>query len=251
MPLDPYELGLTLAGIGGTAAGIALPNPLVAGLGVSALGSGLQALGTDTVETGPSDEQIAAASRLARRSRTSDINTQARQRQRMAAAQAAQGGTLQSGMYGAAVRDIDAGRGRALDALEADLAQTNLGILSQRRYVPSMNGLGLAGRLVSSVGSPLASMGALQLAREGFTATNPLDGPPATLQQAATASRSLSGATPTPAPAPAPRVPTPDMVAPLAESWLDEPRAPRRPRGNASIRDVLGYEDPRAYRGVF
>lgn len=168
MDFDPFELGLALAGLGGAAGGIATGNPLLAGAGITALGTGLQGMGTTTRETGPSDEQIAASEAIARRARTADINAQARRRQQMAAGQAAQGGTLQSGLYGRAVRDIDSARSGALDALEGDLSQQRLGILSNRRYVPEVNGLGVAGRLVTALGSPITMMGAEQLGREGF-----------------------------------------------------------------------------------
>lgn len=247
MKLDPFNIGLLLAGAGATAGGAASGNPLAVALGLQTAGAGLGLMGTSTRETGPTDDQIAGVQRGARRARTADINTQARQRQRMAAAQAAQGGTLQSGLYGAAARDIDAARAGSLDALESDLAGQALGLMSQRRTVTEAGPVAVAGRLVSSLSYPIGTIGAEQLAREGFGAPAFGGDRAAPASMAARAAQGLAGrvAPATQAAAPAPRPPawqaqpqSSDMD-PDAYDWM---RSSRRRRGQADpFADALGY----------
>lgn len=168
MGLDPYALGLTLAGAGLAVGGGAFGGPaapLLIGSGVSIAGSGLTALGTHMHQNGATDEQIAAAEASARSAQSAHIDQMNRRAQQGVASQAAQGNTLGSGLYGRGVADVNANTSGQYAALNSNLEQNRLALLNGRTYTADINGLGLSGKAVSAVGSPLAQYGAASLAR--------------------------------------------------------------------------------------
>lgn len=155
--------GGTAAAIGGAANG----NPLLIGGGLQGIGTGLQTLDTHPHMNGPTDAQLNSVEATARRAGNARIEGQRRTAQQGVASNAAQGGTLNSGLYSGDAARVNAGADQAGAQLDANLANTHINALERRTFTPQQGPVGILGRLASTTSMPLTYLGAQRLASAG------------------------------------------------------------------------------------
>lgn len=158
------EIGGGAAAVGG---GIATGNPLLIGGGLSGIGTGLQTLDTKAHMNGLTDAQIQGVENSARRAGNARIEGQRRQAQQGVASNAAQGGTLNSGLYAGDAGRVNSQAIAEGQQLDASLAQNHLNALMRRTYSPQQGPVGILGRLASTTAMPITMLGAQRLASAG------------------------------------------------------------------------------------